>query len=266
QTIRLSQFADDLRPILQTFKTGAHLMVGVRDLLNKESFDAIGRTLSDTAEACLRRVIEDQQEKLASRFGDPVDSEGSPAEMVAVALGKFGGREPNYHSDLDITFLYTQDGETVRRVGGPRTTLSNRQFFNQLAQNVIRQIDSQQDRLYEIDLPFARGADETVLTDSMTQFLKPFRHGSAPLWQRVTLCQARPISGSSSAKNLVRKTVDRAVSLTPWSASDFAEMKLFRQRSELTARPDNLKRGMGGTVDVQCIFAAGKLQAASSGA
>ena len=265
QTLRLCQSADDLRPILQSFKTGAHLMIGVRDLLNKDSFDAIGQTLSDTAEACLRRVIEDQQERLAIRFGDPVDAEGNPAEMVAIALGKFGGREPNYHSDLDLTFLYTHEGDTVRRIGGPRTTLSNRQFFNQLAQNVIREMDPEQNRLFEIDLPFARGADETVLTDSMLQFLKPFRHGSAPLWQRVTLCQARPVSGSNSVKELARETLALAVSSIPWSASDFAEMRQLRKRSELTARPDNLKRGVGGTVDAQCIVAAGKLRAATSG-
>lgn len=259
QTIRLCGSAEDVRLILQTFKTGSHLMIGVRDLLNKESFDDIGRTLSDTAEACLRRVIENQQEKLASRFGDPVDSNGEPAEMVTIALGKFGGREPNYHSDLDLTFVYTADGETVRRVGGPRTTLSNRQFFNQLAQNVIRQIDSETDRLYEIDLPFARGADETVLTDSMAQFLKPFRHGSAPLWQRVALCQARPISGSKAAIKMVEEVIERALGQTPWRDTDVGEMKSLRQRSESTATPDNLKRGIGGTVDVQCIVAVGKL-------
>ncbi|TWT89306.1 [protein-PII] uridylyltransferase family protein [Neorhodopirellula pilleata] len=260
QTIRLCGSAEDIRLILQTFKTGSHLMIGVRDLLNKESFDDIGQTLSDTAEACLRRVIENQQEKLASRFGDPVDGHGNPAEMVAIALGKFGGREPNYHSDLDLTFVYTADGETVRRVGGPRTTLSNRQFFNQLAQNVIREIDSETNRLYEIDLPFARGADETVLTDSLAQFLKPFRHGSAPLWQRVALCQARPVSGSKAAIKMVEEVIDRAILQTPWRESDVGEMKSLRQRSESTATPDNLKRGVGGTVDVQCIVAVRKLK------
>lgn len=260
QTIRLCESADDLTMILQTFKRGSHLMIGVRDLLNKESFDDIGRTLSDTAEACLRRVIENQQEKLAVRFGDPVDADGNPVEMVAIALGKFGGREPNYHSDWDLTFVYTAEGETVRRVGGPRTTLSNRQFFNQLAQHVIRQIDSEVDRLYEIDLPFARGADETVLTDSMTQFLKPFRHGNVPLWQRVALCQARPISGSKEARQMARDLIRRATHQVDWRDGDFDEMKSFRHRSESTATPNNLKRGVGGTVDVLCIVAAGKLR------
>lgn len=260
QTIRLCESADDVRPILQTFKTGTHLMIGVRDLLDKESFEAIGAALSDTAEACLRRVIEDQQERLAIRFGDPVNADGEPAEMVAVALGKFGGREPNYHSDLDLTFLYTHDGETVRRIGGPRTTLSNRQFFNQLAQNVIRQIDSEIDRLYEIDMPFAGGADEMVLADSIAQFSKPFRHRSAPLWQRLAVCQARAVSGSPVSRKLVQQTIDDAVQKMPWCPSDCEEMKSLRRRSESAATPDNLKRGVGGTVDVQCIVAAGKLR------
>lgn len=265
QTIRLCQSADDLQPILQTFKASCHLMIGVRDFLGKESVDAIGEALSHTAEACLRRVIESEQERLAARFGDPIDSDGEPVEMVAVALGKFGGREPNYHSDLDLTFLYTAEGETRRRVGGPRTTLSNRQFFNQLAQSVIRKIDSETDRLYEIDMPFARGADETVLTHSIQQFSKPFRHGGAPLWQRVSLCQARPCAGSRRALQLASDAIRKAIEQTPWRDSHFAEMKALRHRSESTATPGNLKRGVGGTVDVQCIVAAGVLKSSKPG-
>ncbi|MCM2371355.1 [protein-PII] uridylyltransferase family protein [Aporhodopirellula aestuarii] len=260
QTIRLCQSADDLQPILQTFKAGCHLMIGVRDFLGKESVDAIGESLSDTADACLRRVIESEHEKLAARFGDPIDKNGKPVEMVAVALGKFGGRETNYHSDLDLTFLYTAEGETKRRVGGPRTTLSNRQFFNQLARAVVQKIDSQTERLYEIDLPFAGGADETVLTHSIEQFAKPFRHGGAPLWQRVALCQARPCAGSRKAIDLAEMTIRKAIEQTPWRDSHFTEMKALRHRSESTATPGNLKRGIGGTVDVQCIVAAGVLK------
>ncbi|MFG0289172.1 MAG: glutamate-ammonia-ligase adenylyltransferase [Rhodopirellula sp. JB044] len=265
QTIRLCQAADDLQPILQTFKASCHLMIGVRDFLGKETVETIGGSLSDTADACLRRVIEHEQEKLAARFGDPVDSDGNPVELVAIALGKFGGRDPNYHSDLDLTFLYTAEGETKRRVGGPRTTLSNRQFFNQLAQSAVRTIDSETGRLYEVDMPFARGADETVLTHSIQQFAKPFRHGGAQLWQRVALCQARPCTGSREARELADEAIRTAIEQSPWRESHFAEMKALRHRSESTATPGNLKRGVGGTVDVQCIVAAGILKSSRAG-
>jgi len=264
QTIRLCQSADDLQPILQTFKAGCHLMIGVRDLLDKESVDAIGESLSDTAEACLRRVIEFEQERLAARFGDPVDEQGNAVEMVAVALGKFGGREPNYHSDLDLTFLYTEEGETQRRVGGPRRTLSHRQFFHQLAQNVIRHIDSETARLYEVDTPLSGGADESVLAQSIEQFSKPFRHGGAPLWQRGALCQARPCSGSRAAIERVRDAIGVAITGTPWRDSQLAELKTLRLRGESTATPGNLKRGPGGTADVQTIVAAGVLRSTNA--
>ncbi|WP_404309984.1 [protein-PII] uridylyltransferase family protein [Neorhodopirellula lusitana] len=260
QSIRLCSSADDLELILHAFKAGSHLMVGARDLLNKESFDAIGRALSDTAEACLRRVIEDEQEQLAIRFGDPVDKLGDPSELVAIALGKFGGRETNYHSDLDLTFIYTADGETTRRVGGPRTTLSNRQFFNQLVQNVIHRIDSEKGRLYEVNLPFSRGVDETVFTESLRHFAKPFRHGVCPLWQRLALCQARPVSGSSDAMEQVRKVIEKGLSQVHWREIDGKEVMAIRQRSESTATPNNIKRGTGGTADVLALFAAGKLR------
>ncbi len=264
QTIRLCQSADDLGPILQTFRAGCHLMIGTRDLLGKESVDAIGHSLSDTAEACLRRVIESEHDRLSARFGDPLSEQNEPVEMVAVALGKFGGREPNYHSDLDLTFLYTAEGETRRRVGGPKATLSNRQFFNQLAQNVIRQADSVGARLYEIDLPLAQGADETVLAYSIDQFIKPFRLGAAPLWRRAALCQARPFSGSRRTRQLVGNAIAKAIRQTPWRDSQLAEFQTLRQRGESTAAPGNFKRGVGGTVDVQYIVAAGVLKSAVS--
>lgn len=264
QSIRLCQSADDLGPILQTFRAGCHLMIGTRDLLGKETVDAIGQSLSDTAEACLRRVIESEHERMTARFGDPISEQNEPVEMVAVALGKFGGREPNYHSDLDLTFLYTAEGETQRRVGGPKATLSNRQFFNQLAQNIIRRVDSAADRLYEIDLPLAQGADETVLAYSIDQFIKPFRLGGAPLWRRAALCQARPFSGSRRTRELVGAAIAKAIRETPWRESQLAEFKTLRQRGESTATPGNLKRGVGGTVDVQYIVAAGVLKSAAN--
>ncbi|TWT66639.1 [protein-PII] uridylyltransferase family protein [Allorhodopirellula solitaria] len=264
QSIRLCQSADDLTPILQTFRAGCHLMIGARDLLGKETVDAIGQSLSDTADACLRRVIEQEHKRLSARYGDPLGEDNEPVEMVAVALGKYGGREPNYHSDLDLTFLYTTEGETQRRVGGPKATLSNRQFFNQLAQNVIRAIDSPTERLYEIDTPLAEGADETVLAYSIGQFVKPFRLGGAPLWRRAALCQARPFSGSRRNQELVSAAIAKAIRLTPWRDSQLADFKTLRQRAESTAAPGNLKRGLGGTVDVQTIVAAGVLKSAAS--
>ena len=98
-------------------RTTSSLRVGVRDLLGKEDIQATTGALSDIAEACLEQIAAAEYERLAAKFGQPQIGDGpragQPCEMVILAMGKFGGREMNYHSDLDIVFLYEADGQTA---------------------------------------------------------------------------------------------------------------------------------------------------------
>jgi glutamate-ammonia-ligase adenylyltransferase len=254
-SIDLCRRASDLDVVLHGFKNSAHLMIGVRDILGMEPVEATQRSLSDTAEACVRRVAEYEHEQLAARFGDPVDADGEAAELVAIALGKFGGREPNYHSDLDVVFLYTADGETRRRVGGPRKTITNAQFFNQLTSAIVKRINhpGEYGRLYEIDGRLRPTGEEGVLAVSIDEFSDRFRRGLAPLWQRLALCKARVISGSRHVKRRTGDTILSILCMTQWYSAMAAEVRDLRFRMQQTASEENLKRGRGGTVDTEFI-------------
>ncbi len=254
-SIELCRGAADIERILHSFKNSAHLTIGVRDMLGKETLEATHQAIGDTAEACVRRMIEHEHEVLASQFGDPVDQDGKPAEALTLALGKLGGREPNYHSDLDAIFLYSADGETRRRVGGHRATLTNQLFFNQLTQRVISRINhsGSTGRLYELDSRLREPGEEGVWAMTIDEFLRRFRDGIAPLWQRLALCKARSISGSRTLRQSTDAAVAEIIIETPWRPSMANEMREMRQRMQQTARPENLKRGEGGTVDVEFI-------------
>ena len=252
QSIELCRAAEDIGPILQSFKNCAHLTVGVRDILGKDAIESTHQALSDTAEACLRRIIEREQETLAGRYGDPVDADGDPAELIVIGLGKFGGREPNYHSDLDVSFLYTADGHTIRRVGGPRSTTTNRDFFTQLVDRVTRRV-ADLGPLYELDRRLAVTGEERSVCASLETFLRPFRHGIAPLWQRLELCRARCITGSRDIRRRVGKALWEAVAHSGWHARMAEEIRDLRLRLEANASQSNLKRGVGGTLDVEWI-------------
>ena len=255
RSIDLCRRAADIDVVLHGFKNSAHLMIGVHDILGKESVQATHQSLADTAEACLRRVVEYEQEQLAARFGDPVAQDGQDAELIAVALGKFGGREPNYHSDLDVVFLYTDDGETRRRVGGPRKTITNAQFFNQLTAAVVARINhaSEYGRLYELDGRLRPTGEEGVLAVSTQQFANRFDRGMAPLWQRMALCKARVISGSRRVRQNVSDNLVAILRSTNWHDAMIDEMRQLRLRMQETASEENFKRGSGGTVDVEFI-------------
>src|SRR5690606_2672867 len=95
--VELCRSAEDLDPILHSFKNDQQLCVGVRDLLAKEDITATTAALSDIAETCLRQVVLREQAKLVQKYGRPTTPDGRLAEVAILAMGKFGGQEMNYH-------------------------------------------------------------------------------------------------------------------------------------------------------------------------
>lgn len=89
--------AEDIEPILHSFKNDQQLRVGVRDLLGKEDVQATTGVLSDIAEACLAQIAATEYQKLVAKFGRPQIGEGprvgEPCDMAILAMGKFGGRK-----------------------------------------------------------------------------------------------------------------------------------------------------------------------------
>ncbi len=86
------------------------------------------------AEACLKQTIDHEYHRLIQRLGVPTvsegDRQGETAELIVLAVGKLGGREPNYHSDLDVLFLFEGEGMTRGLLPHrPHTAIPNRVFF-----------------------------------------------------------------------------------------------------------------------------------------
>jgi glutamate-ammonia-ligase adenylyltransferase len=261
----LCRGAADLDPILQSFKKSMHLHVGVRDILGKEEITATHGALSDIMEAILTRVADEEYQRLVERFGQPILANGPRAgevcELAIVALGKLGGREPNYHSDADVVFLYEAEGITQHNAGRQsRQTTANSHFFGQLAQRIIKVITQlgPHGRLYEMDARLRPTGNSGPLALSLADFSRYHAEGQAQLWERQTLCKARTIYGSQMMQIKSTHALRQAILDTPWQPEHAAEIRQMRQRIEADSLPTNLKRGAGGTVDVE--FAAQWLQ------
>src|SRR5690606_29115117 len=103
----LMRNAEDIDPILHSFRNAQHLRVGIRDILGKDDIRDIHRALSDIAEVCVQQITMGEYQRLVARYGEPTrQDDDQPSEFVILGMGKLGGREPNYHSDLDVVFLY----------------------------------------------------------------------------------------------------------------------------------------------------------------
>ncbi len=275
----LTRGAEDIDPILHSFKNSQHLRVGVRDILGKDDVEHSHAALADVAEVCLRNVAEQERTKLERKFGTPSipsfandeqatdallerfeSRQGERCGLVILALGKLGGREPNYHSDLDVVFLYECEGRTfhVDRNGErttSATTTSNNHYFSELGQRIITRAShiGPYGRLYEVDArlrPTGRSGSLAVPIDA---FLRYFESGTADLWERQALCKARVIFASSLAAEYAVEAVHAAAFGPEWQAHNAEEIRAMRRRLEETASNRNLKRGRGGTVDTEFL-------------
>ena len=259
--------AEDIEPILHSFKNDQQLRVGVRDLLGKEDIQATTGALSDIAEVCLAQIAAAEYQKLIAKFGRPQIGEGPragvPCDMAILALGKFGGREMNYHSDLDIIFLYETDGQTAFDFGqwSARST-SNQHFFSELGQRIIKTASrlSAQGRLYEVDVRLRPTGKSGSLAMTMAEFSRYYAEGSGQLWERQALCKARPVYGSPRTRRSAVAAVQRAAFGHRWRHKDALEIRDMRRRLEATVGAGDLKRGPGGIVDIEFLVQMLQLQ------
>lgn len=254
--------AEDTAPMLHSFKNSQHLRVGVRDILGKEDIQNTHRALSDIAEACLTHVTAEQYEQLAAKFGEPTIKKGPRAgqrcEFVILAMGKLGGREPNYHSDLDVVFLYEADGATKHR--RPDKSTTNQHFFSQLSQRIIKIVThlGPFGRLYELDPRLRPTGKSGALVVSLDEFARYFAEGQGQPWEVQALCKARAVYGSDAARDRTMNIVRSTIVELGWTSSTAGQIGQMRVRLEENASKGNLKRGVGGTMDVE--FAIQMLQ------
>lgn len=256
----LCRGAEDMEPILHSFKSFQHLRVGVRDILGKEDLRDCHRALSDIAEVCLQQIAQRQYQEMVHKYGEPTrtapDGSRPPCGWVIVALGKLGGREPNYHSDLDVIFLFEADGQTEQPRRGRRADVTtNQHFFSQLGQRIIKQVTrlGPHGRLYELDPRLRPTGRSGSLAVSLEEFQRYFEDGRGQLWERQALCKARPVFGTPGAMAHAMSVIGHVIVSHDWRPASAEEIRRMRIRMQQYASDSNLKRGIGGTVDVEFI-------------
>jgi glutamate-ammonia-ligase adenylyltransferase len=169
---------------------------------------------------------------------------------VLLGLGKLGGREISYHSDLDVVLVHS-DAATDPTVA--------HHFFTMLAQQAIKTTSRSGPlgRLYEVDMRLRPTGKSGSLVLPLSEFRRYFA-SSAQLWERQALTRARVVRGDPMFATEVMAVVHEAVLSTSWRPSQVDEIAGMRAKLESTASPRSLKRGRGGLADVE--FAVQLLQ------
>ncbi len=241
--------ASDPDLILRSFQDNEFLRIGVRDLLGKAAIRETTAALSDVADTILNAVFDLVEQEVRLRFGTPTSG------YVLLGLGKLGGREISYHSDLDLILIYEADGQT-RNDGSPGfDSTTNFHFFTELVQRAIKMASrtGPLGRLYEVDMRLRPTGKSGSLVLPIDEFRRYFGTGGAQLWERQSLTRARILRGDSAFAEVVLATTRDAVLGKPCCRDVVEEIDAMRVRMEASANPRSLKRARGGLVDVEFL-------------
>ncbi len=260
-----SHYEDKLNT-LRRFRNEEFLRIALNDIHGHTPQGQTTRQLSLLADVCLQQALVMAREELLERYGLPFcqnDNNAShEAEFVIIGMGKLGGRELNYHSDLDIIFIYEGAGET-RPVEGtdpkrfrPQT---NQQYFVRLAQRIISILTliTEEGYVYEIDTRLRPSGNQGPLVSSLPAY-REYHQSSAASWERQALIKARVAAGSAKLAADYDALTAEIVYERPLPENLAEEIYRLRQRMEKELgkeddRHRNIKTGRGGMVDVEFI-------------
>ncbi len=252
--------------IIRSFRNEEFLRIALNDLRGDVLQGCSLEQLSYLALACLREAVNIASVELIPRFGLPFCQtkvhQLQQAELAILGLGKLGGMELNYHSDLDIIFIYSCSGEN-RPVAGTDLArfkqLSNQEYFSRLAQRIISvlTIATREGRVYEIDTRLRPSGNQGPLVTSVSAY-EEYHQSSAQLWERQALTKARVVVGSPAITNQINQINQRVTWEKPLPMELQGEIYRLRGRMEKEiAREDadklNIKTGRGGMVDVEFL-------------
>ena len=168
---------------LRLWKSQEMLRIAFRDISGLAGFAETTRDITAVAERCVSEVYATCFENLASKRGRPETG------FCILAMGKFGGTELNYSSDIDVVFFYGDEGNISSR-------LTHHEFFTRLAESIIRIFSATADPLFRIDVRLRPEGGNGPLVRSLAS-MENYYAGYGETWERMALIKARGVAGDN---------------------------------------------------------------------
>jgi glutamate-ammonia-ligase adenylyltransferase len=249
----LCRGAEDLAPILLGFRNKEWVRIGTRDILGRESIRDVTRELADVAEATVIVAARSQWDRRAHRFGVPRRrADRRRARWAILGLGKFGGRELNYHSDLDLIFVHECDGWT----DGADESVPNEVFVTEVIHRTLKVLAGSHSNsagpLYVVDTRLRAHGASGPLVVTLDAF-RDYYQTTAHAWERLALARARVVYSSGGFGRVVTDTIRGLLSAPAEPVVLAGEVLAMRKKLEETRARAHLKHGYGGLADIEFL-------------
>jgi [glutamine synthetase] adenylyltransferase / [glutamine synthetase]-adenylyl-L-tyrosine phosphorylase len=245
---------------LALFRRQQILRILLRDVLGLGSLSETTEELSNLADAILHVSYKRIRADLVARHGEPrwVDDNGDTQAcgMSVIALGKLGGRELNYSSDIDLMFVYTANGET-----DGKHPISNKEFYKKVANQYTELLSTYtaEGLCYRVDLRLRPDGSHGEVCISLDG-AKTYYQKRARDWELQMLIKARVAAGDTDAGRELLRTVEPLIYSTTLDFSAVEEVSATRERigeklnrRKLAKSAFDVKLAPGGIRDVEFL-------------
>jgi len=238
---------------LRRYKTEEFIRIGLHDLGGAIEIEPVLNQLSNLAEACLEGAVQLAIEELNEKFG------AIPRGKFAVlGMGKMGGRELDYNSDLDLVFIYDAHEDAQSR-GGTQGKLCAHEYYVRVGQKLITYLSAPTEEgiAYKVDMQLRPSGKSGPLVSSLGAF-REYHKTSSLLWERQALIKARFVAGDSALGKQIETVTESFAYGQGLTREGIGEIHHLRMRMEreLSGEDEtrfNLKKGRGGLVDIEFL-------------
>jgi glutamate-ammonia-ligase adenylyltransferase len=236
---------------LNAFKDREMFRIDMRQIQGHiPGFGQFSEELTNLAELVVEAAYRIAVQELRAQYGLPRLANNHLCPLAICALGKCGGRELGFASDIELMFIYAGNGRTT----GPKV-ITTAEFFNKLVSQVDSIITARKEGIFELDLrlrPYGKAGNLSVSLESFQRYFAP--SGEAWPYERQALVKLRPIAGDKKFGQRVVRLRDRLIYTGhPFDVAAMRAMRERQLRHLVAAGTINAKFSPGGLVDLEYL-------------
>ena len=240
---------------LRRLRRRAFIHTLCRDLTGRAELAEVLHAITTLAETALAAAVTLHARELAAAWGDPIGAEsGTPQQLIVIGMGKLGGSELNVSSDVDLVFVYPEEGETR----GPRS-IANREFFDRLGRRVIAALNeiTADGYVFRVDMRLRPFGESGPLTSSFVG-LEHYLVTQGRAWERYAWLKARPLTGNRHdelSRHIVPFVYRKYLDYDVYEGLRDIHRQI-REQERGSGYADDVKLGPGGIREIEFIAQA----------
>ena len=204
--------------------------------------------LTELAELILARSLKDCTAKLKREYGLPKLTNNRPSPFAILGMGKFGGRELGYASDIEVLFVYGGAGQT-----NGKHRIANSEYFERLAQELLGWIEAKQEGIFHIDVRLRPHGGKGSLANALDEIQRYYGNsGLAAPFERQALIKLRAVAGDPQLGRRVEQHRDTFVyGQEPWDCTTALDLRRQQIKEWVEPGQINVKYSAGGLIDIE---------------